>query len=96
MSETTFTPGPWNWDGNELVADGGFLVLGAGIAKNGASYISVKDEDKPIIAAAPEMYEALTECLAHFDKWFDAANDDQCHVVGRVKAALAKARGEAP
>ncbi|CAA2139489.1 hypothetical protein [Hyphomicrobium sp. ghe19] len=54
-----FTPGPWSWDSGELVADGGFLVLGAGLAKNGASYVSVKDEDKPIIAAAPDLYEAL-------------------------------------
>jgi hypothetical protein len=90
MSEEKFTSGPWQWDGDELIASGGFPVLTAGLARNGGRYVSVKDDDKPILAASPDLYEALIDARAAMEIW---APDADFSV---IDAALAKARGETP
>lgn len=89
-----FTQGPWSWDGDELIADGGFPVLTAGLAKNGGRYVSVKDEDKPIIAAAPELYEALKGLLGGVLLTQKAEHYPSDDPINKAIAALAKARGE--
>lgn len=89
MSETKFTPGPWN--------------LGAGIlriydASNEEVAVATRASPKnryaapanaALIAAAPELYAALDKVLNH----------SLTHLSGDVepvvRAALSKARGEA-
>lgn len=67
MSETT--PGHWAWDDNELFgSDGALIVISAGMNKDGSRFVRVSDEDKPLIAAAPDMREALTLAGAHMNK----------------------------
>jgi hypothetical protein len=85
----TFTQGPWYWDGDELMADGGFLVLSAGIGKSGGAYLSMNKEDRPIFAATPELYDALHELLTAHKEVHDTFNDRDANdrAVNRLIAA---------
>jgi len=98
MSETKFTPGPWHW-----------VDVGSRICienKSGDDIASVLNYAEPeieiadahLIAAAPELYEALIDMFngwqyirqSHGDLYgvgWDRAED-------KARAALAKARGE--
>lgn len=57
MSRETmsFTPGPWEWYGDKLRVEGGRPVVLAPVQ----SSIDVSEEDARLIAAAPELLEAL-------------------------------------
>lgn len=89
-----FTPGPWAIDGLSLVhvADasrGGQRVTVADVRHN-------REANAHLIAAAPELYEALgafvsAANLSVFDKGADAALANAFDLAER---ALAKARGE--
>lgn len=84
MSEPKFTPGPW-------------LVMANQIGTQETEIASIcltaqirlpKDETKAnahLIAAAPDLYEALEYCIKQIPEFGD---------VPGIKAALAKARGE--
>jgi hypothetical protein len=97
MSETKFTPGPWRvcngygrvWIDapdtkySERDRDYTRIILG------GDDY-----EDAHLIAAAPELYEAVVRMVAWAEDWHEGKThpyDDWQF----AKAALAKARGEA-
>lgn len=102
MDGTKFTPGPWAEckDGNCSCG----YVFGAGGEVYVAKLLTLDDEVDPVaafeqltanahlIAAAPELYEALAAMVARYastDAW-EVPMD--CDVAAR--AALAKARGE--
>lgn len=69
------TPGPWHWDGNTLMpvnpdpskshvhtildADGGYGFLGSANAKT----LAELDADRALLAAAPDLLEALQQLL---------------------------------
>lgn len=94
MSEPKFTPGPWiavsrgcfgktheadvhecaKWD---VDMDDGEFMRG-----------NFRMEDANLIAAAPELYAALQECLNH------GSMTGHEYVTDQALAALAKARGE--
>lgn len=89
------TPGPCEWNGNEIVRvaepDRGV----AGVAPD------APDEWGPLFAAAPEMYEALVEVEELLESLLDGAYlpEDRKIEVGvvlreSVNKALAKARGQ--
>lgn len=102
MSELKATPGPWflfestypdnSWDGNYSIQISG----GACLADIHRSVGNETDFNAHLIAAAPELYEAL-------EKWIEM---EDCEEVGRdwkvryiahlreCRALLAKARGE--
>lgn len=103
MSEKKWTPGPWvvnpefiKWarlgDHSEsptaILSDKGKKVLYC------SEWLNVEDSDVALMAAAPELYEALfrltTECVID-GKEGEAGYDCWIH---HAKAALAKARGE--
>jgi len=82
MSEPKFTPGPWNADG-------------VYVCDENDSEVALCDGDnwEPnsyLIAAAPELYEALEAML----DLVRAENDGELLIAHEAKAALAKARGE--
>jgi len=81
MSETKFTPGPWKIGAYE---SGRMAVDGAN-GEEVTGYIDI--EDAHLIAAAPDLYNALEEVIRISDRKHDAWD--------KAKAALAKARGEA-
>src|SRR5262245_29475448 len=97
MSNGNWTPGPWIWvdRGNyhDLVGAGGICVHSDGSA--GVRYspdIDVEDSDARLIAAAPEMYEALQEALRWIGKlndWEGAGDPD----IDKWREALNKAKG---
>jgi hypothetical protein len=85
MNETKFTPGPWKIGAYE---SGRMAVDGAN-DEEVTGYID--PEDAYLIAAAPDLYEALETVLANAPEPYCAitrAVDAKC------RAALAKARGE--
>ena len=110
---TTHTPGPWFWsqgvDDWELVGAGANRVLfcwndktkwksGLVVGEN------IKEADARLIAAAPDMYDALTECICGLEVGLDAAQIVSTLGYGRcaairsaltqARAALAKARDQ--
>lgn len=97
MSETKFTPGPWSWwTSNSMKrlsagrSDGN--VLHAYRCSDGVADVSVSDADAHLIAAAPELYEAVAEAFEREYNPFEPDNQsDRYH---RWGALLAKARGE--
>ena len=98
MSAPKFTPGPW------FVKDDPALMI---VAREGCPVVaelcaierSEGNEEfanASLIAAAPELYEAL-ESIAEYwnrDRNEDAMHDACWHAVNTAADALAKARGE--
>lgn len=101
MSDTKWTPGPWEWYSsnsyNRLgTADDYSVLLYAVTYRDGVAGIEWKNSaDAHLIAAAPELYEALEEL---FDAEWMVCNDyggkRREIVIDKAEAALKKARGE--
>jgi len=91
-----YTPGPWvlddsnlyvdprenYWDGLRIEDKNGVVVIGGEDSPYGQNH-----EDINLIAAAPDLYEALSELMGYSDDFYPA----DCEM---AKAAIAKARGE--
>ncbi len=99
MSENNWTPGPWKYrDGKEKYAKGsqwhyGFLICstdGEQIAQTSGRYDGTDEPNARLIAAAPELYEALKNML---DK-YGCGTALKCPDCDQARAALAKAEGE--
>lgn len=97
MSETKFTPGPWKWqkageDDQPYLAPDILLVAYDGGGPDGVDPSDAANAH--LIAAAPELYDALEAALAQWDdtcgRILDASNP---HWSNTARAALAKARG---
>lgn len=93
MSEVKFTNGPWRWDADRLVSEDEWVLSPEYDSHSGWAYIDACDEDKNLIAAAPELYSALSSLLSRTSNDADAKHwwPDAQKV---AKEALAKARGE--
>ena len=100
MSETKFTPGKWvSKDGMSVIVEGSGAYVGYP-PKQGAiaslfdgEYIeNANRADAHLIAAAPELYEALWNMVALAEPYMR----DEVQEIGllEARAALAKARGE--
>ena len=95
MREPKFTKGPWHITEEDWVTGGydiaviqdkdGEEVLGI------SEWIRVNEPDLRLIAAAPDMYEALLDCCGECVDTFES--DSACRVCS-VGHALRKARGE--
>ena len=94
MSETKFTPGPWRIVEEYIFSIGDIIsildtsdntILNCGVPYEGRT--PENKHDMNLIAAAPDMYEALEAAILEYGKpggpWIDKA-----------KAAIVKARGE--
>jgi len=115
-TETKFTPGPWikkthhrvgrDWDGNPKKIPCWYISAenDVGIAVQ-PSYSYPRDEEANanLIAAAPDLYEALAAAVATIERdrllWSgfpQQHKDDWELMLSEMKAALKKARGEQP
>lgn len=101
MSEQRWTPGPWqvkfdeDWMDTMIIAPGGAATAKAWDlwedSEDGKVTQMPTDANAHLIAAAPELYEALRITKVHLEaSGFDAKGK----VVAQANAALAKARGE--
>jgi hypothetical protein len=98
MNETKFTPGPWIWgdDYQGLYGAGPnnqvlYYFCGEGMS---LGYNKHMDANAHLIAAAPDLYEALEDLIIN-DFGSDGWNSRMERIAIRARAALAKARGEA-
>lgn len=103
MMQTKHTPGPWFLINDACVGgpvESGWEQAGCGIAHCGMRARTSEEAaaNARLIAAAPEMYEALKALLACPDI-SDVAGEDkdpETHAAESIaRAALSKARGEA-
>jgi len=103
MNNTKFTPGPWKWNDKELLDSTNAAIIkheddGAcgdpECCGAGSCWVEVREADKPLIAAAPDLYAAIEAFLSYLE------HDDSLHTAEagqideQMHAALAKARGE--
>ena len=108
MSETKFTPTPWEILDDaivffEPVCCGNDVVYGGCCGCPDASPVHIasfsNEADANLIAAAPDLYEALNSCaceLAHLIKQLKIREKSiVVTTYNKALAALAKARGEA-
>ena len=79
MKEFKGKPGPWHWEGKVLCNDA-HIVGGDGWTFN--------DADKSLIAAAPELLEALIKLVDIVDDMVHGPSTDAAH------SAINKALGE--
>ena len=88
MREAKFSEGPWQWEhDNETASTISVFNF------NGVEICRLQSETNAhLIAAAPEMYAALEQCI----KALPIANETELQDEARLAAyeALAKARGE--
>jgi len=101
----THTSGPWRWtneypagDGTDtwsLLGEGGFGILSCDGAANSPQ--NIRPDDAPLIAAAPDMLEALEKAY-NFMRNHEASlgipdgSDDETDTIKMVRAAIKKAR----
>lgn len=97
MSEAKFTPGPWSLD-REHSPDDSYghwyhrITAGHGYSENGFRLSGiVNPHDAHLIAAAPELYEALYELVASIKLVDPEYLQDEIEFASKT---LAKARGE--
>jgi len=85
MAKAAWTPGPWR---------AGVDVNDQPFVKGGGIYEEInREEDAHLIAAAPDLYDALAE-MARLSVG-GAATDEQLNTAeANARTALAKARGE--
>lgn len=101
MSETKFTPGPWEYDKyRQLFGSNGKAIC---TYNAGMSYLLTSGDEEAnantiLMKAAPEMYEALEkeyELLLFANGYSDADIDIHGKTqTSRIKRVLARARGE--
>lgn len=103
MEEKRFTPGPWEWwTSNSFLRlsskatgkDGG--VIDSTVMRDGHPTLLVKKEDMALIAAAPELLEALQDFMAESSgKPKSCGHDFECICrFDKARAAIAKALGK--
>jgi len=101
MSETKFTPGPWRVvesDGEKWVRDvGGLIAKGSkpsrwdGQDTRYAEELVQYEANHALIAAAPDLYEALAGLLEEL-RFGEAISGSEA--VGKAEEAISKAKGE--
>lgn len=87
MSESKHTPGPWSY--TKCRCGHPYCTQFEISTQRSAGF---EEADARLIAAAPDMYEALQQCLQHIE--VDETTHGRQFAAGNVaRAALAKAEG---
>lgn len=95
------TPGPWSFRGS-LGPHSNPGLKGPHIVENATGIqicilngwrTEVSEANARILAAAPELYEALEAMLAEFNEQMSGIVHDELAAISKARAALAKARG---
>ena len=105
MSEAKHTPGPWEFGpshsstglaGQLVVRPAGEFPHGEWVADVGSMYDDHRVANARLIAAAPELLEALKEVTMVLDRIFDVEDrtPEPNSISGRARAAIAKATGQ--
>ncbi|HAU5442644.1 hypothetical protein CDU00_20805 [Cronobacter sakazakii] len=96
-----FTPGPWEWwTSNSFLRlssqatgkDGG--VIDSYAMSDGHTSLSVSMADMALIAAAPELLEALQISIKVMQEGRNVSYPDLYGAINKARAAIAKAIGE--
>lgn len=94
MSGFKGTPGPWFVEDNPTIFPAVQVAAFDGVGNRHLQVIiqsHVQEEDARLIAAAPELLEALEDCVLY---WDDELPKDRClNFIGKARAAIAKALG---
>ena len=98
MSEVKHTPGPWQWtqhfDPTISIYKDGFGTL----ARLYDSAAGTGKANARLIAAAPDLLEALKTLVPMLDEWHkehpDCVGDKEPHAIKAARAAIAKATGK--
>jgi hypothetical protein len=107
MNEPKHTPGPWqvredskelSWDPDKVMVDASGQEMLAFYRHDPSDRISLLAADWKIIAAAPEMLEALKELLPLAEDFYYDVNhgDEYVEQFVKARAAIAKAEGREP
>lgn len=91
MSETAHTPGPWMTGGYTVTANNGNLLV-AKLYREQKLQDAESDANARLIAAAPDMMEALKRIQAAFAAPTEWTSKIATEMAG-VRAAIAKAEG---
>lgn len=87
------TPGPWSFRG----CDGGWAIDFNEDQEQVVDFV-YEEADARLIAAAPDLLEALEDLADDISDRFDmespSTNPGMKHAVGAARAAISKARGE--
>ncbi len=98
MSDTKFTPGPWQVSGNAVKAIAQVAYCGAsGSWSNKGTQVIGDDEAKAnaiLIAAAPDLYAALKMMTDRFLDANGSYGEYENETIDAANSALEKARGE--
>lgn len=92
MSDAKFTPGPWKYGADSYGYFDFFDANGEGVI-NPSEWMAVSEPNIHLIAAAPELYEMLSQTAEYFSD-ADGLEVDEYIYRQNVRATLAKARGE--
>jgi hypothetical protein len=104
INSTAFTPGPWHadadtrpgWEWNWHIMEGPDSPNRVCFMANTSPDMEKAEANARLIAAAPDMFEALESLNAHWNGEgdYDNSPDDEERLQQKVTAALAKARGD--
>ena len=87
--ERKHTPGPWSVHRYDLDTDNGIKVTTANIGRRVIAEVQNPD-DAALIAAAPDMYEALRMMVWRYEDT-ESMDDEDYPELAAARAALAKA-----
>jgi len=96
MSESKHTKGPWHWEYSDglrkRLTTVGSDVFTAALTDDYFPYVDIDEPDANLIAAAPELLEALEFALQQTGCDGDLCTEDWHE---EARKAIAKAKGEA-
>lgn len=96
---TQHTPGPWKSNSMEIFTDTGKtskrIAFATGRAQGDDNTLKEIKANAHLIAAAPELLEACKAAETLFSKMLAHSELNPRHPIHQLRAAIAKARGEA-
>lgn len=105
----THTPGPWHVEPDGSIVDrDGCDVIASHADAEGGHYLAATEEDRSLIAAAPDLLQGLEDMIGHCrgcdgkgrcygpvpGRPGSYAPDQPCQDCSDARAAIKKARGE--